>query len=110
MNYCDSTSAIFSSDSEDKGAAVTGLQYLINMVLPPILNLVFPFDSKLLNQNQITWFNFGTSDSSAIILLCFLCLFLHVPLSKFVGPLKSPLQVLDVLGATDGTMLWQVGP
>ena len=34
MKYSDSTSAIFSSDSEDKGTAVTGLQYFINMVLP----------------------------------------------------------------------------
>ena len=36
-------------DPEDKRAAMAGLQYFIYLVLPSVLNLVFSFESKLLN-------------------------------------------------------------
>ena len=51
MKSPDSTSAILSPKSEDKGASVAGFQYFIHLVLSSVVNLVFSSESKLFDKN-----------------------------------------------------------
>ena len=87
---------------------MAGLQYFIYLVLPSVLDLVFSSESKFLDKDQISWFQFGASYSPVIILLGLVGHLFHLLLGQFVRPQKSSFQVLDVFVATCWTMLWQV--